>query len=103
MASAYLKEMMILGGAYLLLFIVSYTPFGMLLTGSTMPVFLLYLKLSIAILIGLSLVGSSVYRMRKAGRKHGKSSLGYNLATLIITLFLLLQTSNLAYLVGASY
>lgn len=103
MARAYLKEMMILGGAYLLLFIVSYTPFGMLLTGSTMPIFLLYLKLFIAILIGLSLVGSSFYRMRKAGKNHGRSSLGYNLATLIIALFLLSQTSSIAFLVGASY
>ena len=103
MARTYLKEIVILGGAYLLLFIVSYTSLGMLLTGSKMPVFLLYLKLLIAILIGLGLVGSSVYRMRKAGRKHGKSSLGYNLTTLIIALLLFSQTSNLAYLFGASY
>jgi len=103
MTTYYIKQLAILGCAYIAFFILAYTPLGWVLAGQSMPYWLLEIKLIVIVLLGLYLIIRSVLKMRNKGKELGKMSWPYSLLTVAIGVLLLMMTSTFSYLLGFSY
>lgn len=99
----YLMQLIILGAAYSIFFILAYTPIGRTITGIPMPIWLLYTKLIVLTLLGLYLILRSMFKMRAKGKELCKSPWAYNIITVCIGYMILINTSYFAYIIGLGY